>query len=61
MSGVHGVGEHAPGLVVGEHKVVKGPYLNRLQMEAAHAKVDLHRQELVTRILVQVTFQEYTC
>ena len=59
---MHGGGEHALGHVAEALRVAQGLSRNRLPMEAAHAKVDLHRQELVTQILVQVTFQEYnTC
>ena len=44
MSGVHGVGEHALGLVVGAHRMATGLYLNRLPMEARHA---LEEQQLL--------------
>ena len=54
MSGVHGVGEHALGHVVGAHKVAPGLSLNRPPMEAQHALEDQQLLGPATRILAQV-------
>ena len=54
MNGVHGVGEHALGLVVGEHRVAPGLSLSRLLMEAQHVQEDQQLLGLATQLHAQV-------
>ena len=59
MSGVHGVGAHAPSHVEAAHRVAPGPSLNRLPMEA---QIALEKPQLLshaTQIVAQVTFHDY--
>ena len=59
MSGVHGVGEHAQGLVAEAPRMVQGLSHNRLPMVEDHALDNQQKLDLAILIHVQIKVTNY--